>query len=589
MKIKPNMTDYETARQEFKLEVPEYFNYTVDTFEKQPPGKIALMVGNAEGTAIEKYTFDQLRRKINRFCNLLQKKGVKKGDRLLILMGWRYEWYIAMLAMIKLGVIPIPTTTQSRPRDLLYRFNASGAIGIISSHELVEVVDEVAPQCKTLKHKFIAGSRFDGWIDMNAAMEAESEDFTGWQKTRSDDAMLIYFTSGTVAYPRMVLHTQASYGIGHALTGRLWHDLKPDDIHWTMTDTGWGKAVWGCLFGQWIVGSTIFVSAAPKFEPQKTLTTLTRVGITNFCAPPTVYRILVREDLSQYDLSAIRHCTSAGEPLNPEVIRIWKDATGTEIYDGYGQTETVNTIANFRCIPIKPGSMGKAVPGFDVVILDEDGNEQPCGNEGHIAIRVKPHRPVGLFAEYVGDKESMAASFRGDFYYTGDKAYKDSDGYFWFLGRADDVIITSGYRIGPFEIESALLEHPAVKESAVVASPNEVRGEIVKAFIILNEGYEPSPSLVLELQNHVKRITAPYKYPRQIEFVKELPKTISGKIKRGELKRREWTTYKVSPDANCAAAPLSSNLRTPRSARPARTHSPKPLHQRQRSETSEIK
>ncbi len=547
MSIKPNMTDYESTYRDFKLEVPEYFNYTVDTFEKQNPKKIALMVGNADGTVIEKYTFEQMRRRINQCCNLLKKKGIKKGDRFLLLMGWRYEWYIVMLAMIKMGIIPIPTTTQSRPRDLLYRLNASGAIGLIASHELVEVVDEIAHQCKTLQYKFVAGSSFDGWIDINTAMDLESEDFTDIERTRSNDPMLIYFTSGTVAYPRMVLHTQASYGIGHRLTATFWQDIKPDDIHWTMTDTGWAKAAWGCLFGQWAAGATIYVSAATKFEPQKTLAALINAGITNFCAPPTVYRILVREDLSRYNLSSLRHCLSAGEPLNPEVIRIWKNATGCDIYDGYGQTETVNMIANFPCVPIKPGSMGKAVPGFDMVIVDEDGVEQPCGNEGHLAIRVIPNRPVGLFTEYIGDQESMKASFRGDFYYTGDKAYKDSDGYFWFMGRADDVIITSGYRIGPFEIESALLEHPAVKESAVVASPNELRGEIVKAFVILNEGYEPSPSLVLELQNHVKKITAPYKYPRQIEFVKELPKTISGKIKRGELKRREWTTYKVSP------------------------------------------
>jgi acyl-coenzyme A synthetase/AMP-(fatty) acid ligase len=549
--MEPNITDYEAALRECKLEVPEYFNYTVDVFEKQAREQgdhTALMIGSADGSGIENFTFDELRRKINQFCNVLRKLGVCKGDRLLILMGWRHEWYVAILAMIKLGVVPIPTTTQSRPRDLLYRFDASEAVGIVCAPELMDVVDQMADQSKTIKHKIVAGASNPcpaGWLDFNSVIASEPEEVDEWTSTRSDDPMLIYFTSGTVAYPKMVLHTQASYGIGHTLTSRLWQDIKPGDTHWTMTDTGWGKAAWGCLFGQWSMGATIFVSQAPKFEPQKTLATLGKAGITTFCAPPTVYRILVREDLSRYDLSSIRHCLSAGEPLNPEVIRIWKEATGCDIYDGYGQTETVNMIANFRCLPIKPGSMGKPVPGFDMVIVDEDGNERLCGNEGCLAIRVKPNRPVGLFSHYVNNEESMAASFRGDLYYTGDKAYKDSDGYFWFLGRADDVIITSGYRIGPFEIESALLEHAAVKESAVVASPHELRGEVVKAFVILNDGYEPSPALVLELQNHVKSITAPYKYPRMIEFVKELPKTISGKIKRGELKRREWATQKV--------------------------------------------
>jgi acyl-coenzyme A synthetase/AMP-(fatty) acid ligase len=547
------MKDYEAARREFKLVVPEYFNYTVDVFEKharERGDKIALMVGSTDGLTVEKYTFDQLRRKINQFCNVLTKLGLRKGDRVLILMGWCQEWYIAMLAFIKLGIVAIPTTTQSRPRDLLYRFNASSSIGIICSLELMGVVDAIAGESKSLKHKIVVGlskSASNGWIDFDKSVQAESEEYNNWEKTLSRDPMLIYFTSGTVAYPKMTLHTQASYGIGHTLTSTFWQDIKFDDIHWTMTDTGWAKAAWGCLFGQWIIGATIFISMAPKFEPQKTLVTIETVGVTSFCAPPTVYRILVREDLSQYNLSSIRHCISAGEPLNPEVIRIWKDATGCDIYDGYGQTETVNLIGNFRCLPIKPGSMGKAVPGFDVLVVDEDGKEQPYGHEGCIAIRVKPNRPVGMFECYVNDPESMAASFRGDLYYTGDKAYQDSDGYFWFLGRADDVIITSGYRIGPFEIESALLEHPAVKESAVVASPHELRGEVVKAFVILNQGYEPSPSLVLELQNHVKSITAPYKYPRLIEFVKELPKTISGKIKRGELKRREWSAVKIQP------------------------------------------
>ena len=550
--LPPNMPDYDSAARDFKLDVPERFNYTVDVFEKwvrQDRSRVCLLVGSADWSAIEKYTFEQLRRRINQFCHYLRALSLRKGDRVLVLMGWCPEWYVAMLGMIKLGVIPIPTTTQSRPKDLLYRLDTAGIVAICCSHDLVGVVDEVAPQSKTLRHKLVVGAGGPtpaGWTDFAAALVGQSEEFDDAEPTRSDDAMLIYFTSGTVAYPKMVLHTQASYGIGHTLTAKLWGDLRPEDTHWTMTDTGWGKAAWGCLFGQWTIGATVFVSAARKFEPQHTLHAIARAGITTFCAPPTVYRILVREDLRAYDLSSLRHCTSAGEPLNPEVIRIWQDAVGVPIHDGYGQTETVNLLANFRCMPIKPGSMGKPVPGFDVRILDDDGNELPPGNEGHIALRVKPDRPVGFFREYVSAPELMAASFRGDYYYTGDRAYRDSDGYFWFVGRGDDVIITSGYRIGPFEVESALLEHPAVRESAVVSSPNETRGEIVKAFVVLREGFAPSPNLVLELQQTVRSITAPYKYPRAIEFVKELPKTVSGKIKRAELRRREWSRQPVT-------------------------------------------
>jgi acyl-coenzyme A synthetase/AMP-(fatty) acid ligase len=547
----PNFSDYDAAVRELRLEVPEQFNYTVDVFEKwarQDRSRTALLIGSADWSTIQRHTFEEFRRKINRLCNLLRRLGVRKGDRVLMQMGWCPEWYVCILAMIKRGVIPIPTTTQSRARDVLYRLDLAGATAVICSAALAGVVEQVAGQSKTLKHKLVVGvgaaPAGGGWIDFHSACAAEDEEFDGWEPTRSDDPMLMYFTSGTVAYPKMVVHTQASYGIGHTLTARLWQDLKPDDVHWTMTDTGWAKAAWGCLFGQWTVGATVFVCAGPKFEPQKTLAMIAKAGITSLCAPPTVYRMLVREDLDSYDLSSLRHCTSAGEPLNPEVIRIWEKAVGVSIYDGYGQTETVNVLANFRCVPIRPGSMGKPVPGFDVLIVDERGAEQPCGNEGHIALRVKPNRPVGFFQGYLSAEETMAASFQGDLYYTGDRAYKDGDGYFWFVSRADDVIITSGYRIGPFEVESALLEHPAVKESAVVASPDEMRGEIVKAFVVLAPRHTASPQLALELQQHVRAVTAPYKYPRAIEFVSELPKTISGKVKRGELRRREWAGWK---------------------------------------------
>jgi acyl-coenzyme A synthetase/AMP-(fatty) acid ligase len=406
-------------------------------------------------------------------------------------------------------------------------------------------IEDELENCPTMKTLILATGRRKGWVEWDRALDDASPYLEGIEKTRSDDTMLLYFTSGTVSYPKMVLHTQASYAIGHRITATFWQDLKPTDLHWTVTDTGWAKAAWGSLFGQWTNGACVFNHASRgKFDAKLTLRLIETVGVTTFCAPPTAYRMFAQLDLKQYDLSSIRHCMSAGEPLNPEIIRVWEEATGSKIYDGYGQTETVNLTANFRCKPVKVGSMGLPTPGFDVRVLDEDGNEAPDGEEGYVAVRVRPDRPVGLFKEYWKKPEETASVFQGDWYYTGDKAYRDEDGYFWFVGRADDVILSSGYRIGPFEVESALIEHPAVMEAAVIAAPDEVRGEIVKAFIILADDFEPSDELVRELQDHVKTVTAPYKYPRAIEFVKELPKTISGKIRRGELKKKAWEGWK---------------------------------------------
>jgi acetyl-CoA synthetase/medium-chain acyl-CoA synthetase len=359
--------------------------------------------------------------------------------------------------------------------------------------------------------------------------------------TRSQDPAMIYFTSGTTGGPKMVLHTQASYPFAHILTGKYWLDLQPDDLHWNLSDTGWAKAAYSNLFGPWRTGTAVFIQhSTGRFDAQETLRLLEQHGITTFCAPPTAYRMMVLEDLQRYNLSRLRHCVGAGEPLNPEVIAAWKAGTGLTIYDGYGQTETVILVANYPCLEVKPGSMGKPVPGFDVAIIDADtGTVLPPGEEGDIAVRVKPQRPFGLFQEYWQNPEGTQNSFRGDWYITGDRGMCDADGYFWFVGRADDVIISAGYRIGPFEVESALIEHDAVAESAVVASPDEMRGAIVKAFVVLAPGQSPSATLAEELQEHVKRLTAPYKYPREIEFVSDLPKTISGKIRRIELRQRE--------------------------------------------------
>ena len=435
----------------------------------------------------------------------------------------------------------MPGTTLLTAKDIEYRITQAEASMAITDLENSDKVNAAAGGCPTLESLVIVGGERQGWFSFSNQIDQASRILDHVEPTRSDDPLLIYFTSGTVGYPKMVVHTEASCAIGHTLTAKYWHDLKSTDLMWTLSDTGWAKAAYGKLFGQWSLGAAVMQhDARGRFDARMTLGMIERYGVTSFCAPPTAYRMMVLEDLSLYDFSNLRHCTGAGEPLNPEVMKQWEDGTGLQIYDGYGQTETVLLVGNFRCNEIKPGSMGKPVPGFVIDIVDDEGNKVPDGEEGQIAVKIKPVRPVGLFKEYWRNPEAMETSFYGDWYFTGDKAYKDSDGYFWFVGRADDVIISAGYRIGPFEVESALIEHPAVAESAVVASPDELRGEIVKAFIILAPGYLPSDELVENLQSHVRSTTAPYKYPRLVEFVSELPKTVSGKIRRVELREMEF-------------------------------------------------
>jgi len=453
-----------------------------------------------------------------------------------------------LLGLIKIGAVPMPTTTLCTPRDIEYRVVQAEATLVITDQENTGKVEEAAGDCPSLKTLMVVDGSKKGWIGYEEQMDKASSRLDNADPTRSDDPLLIYFTSGTVGYPKMVLHTQASYGLAHVITAKFWQDLNPTDLQWTLSDTGWAKAAYGKLFGQWTQGAAVMQhDAKGRFDAPLTLSILEKYGVSCFCAPPTAYRMLVLEDLKKYDLSVLRHCTGAGEPLNPEVMKQWEDGTGLTIYDGYGQTETVLLVGNYRAIPIKPGSMGKPTPGFQVAVVDDDGQEMPAGQEGQIAVKVNPERPVGMFREYWRDGEAMERSFQGDWYFTGDKAYRDDDGYFWFVGRADDVIISAGYRIGPFEVESALIEHPAVAESAVVASPDPVRGEIVKALVILSPGYVGSDELVLSLQEHVRTATAPYKYPRAIDFVTELPKTISGKIRRVELREAEFKNNGQTP------------------------------------------
>ncbi len=551
--LPPNMTDYLQTRASFRLEVPEVYNYArdvVDAWAAREPGKLALLAVGPDGGDPRRFSFADLAASSNRAANFLAARGLRKGDRVFVMLPRIPEWYDVVLGCIKLGAVPVPGTTLLTARDIAYRLERAGATAAVTDAEGVSKVDVAAEPLglEPLERLWVgdpeAGDAVpQGWSSWASGLEEASERPPDVEPTRADDPLLIYFTSGTVAYPKMVLHTQASLGIGHQITARFWQDLKPSDLHWTLSDFGWAKAAWGKLFGQWALGAANFLwdlRGKPDFDLMLRL--IGRHGVSTFCAPPTVYRGLVQLDLGAYDWSGLRHCVSAGEPLNPEVIKVWRDATGLTIYDGYGQTETVNLLANYRCMPVRPGSMGKPAPGFDVCVVDDDGDVLGPRQEGHVAVRVKPERPVGLFREYWRDPEATAGAFRGDWYYTGDRAEVDEDGYFWFVGRSDDVIISSAYRIGPFEVESALVEHVAVAEAAVVGKPDPDRGQIVKAFVILAPGHTGSEALVLELQDHCKRVSAPYKYPREIEFVDELPKTISGKIRRVELREREGSS-----------------------------------------------
>ena len=538
-----NMTDYKATYDNFKWNVPEYYNFALDDFDKWTGDKTktALVTVSEDGTRASKLSFWELSMRAGKFANVLKKMGLKRGDRIFLMLPRSEEWYIAMLGMIKSGVAAMPTPNLVTGHDIDYRINSAGAVMALTDAEGAAKVDAARDKIPGLKHRMVigqsrpGGGAFEKLMD-ESPREFNPDDFGG--KTRSTDPMLIYFTSGTTGNPKMVRHIQA-YALSHIVTAKFIQDLRPTDIIWVHADTGWAKAAYGKIFGQWIIGATVMQwKMGAKFEPRYIPEIIQRFGVTVFCAPPTAYKLLIGQlDLAKYDWKELRHCLSAGEPLNPEVIKSWKEKTGLYIYDYYGQTETIPLVANYACLPIRAGSMGKPTPGHIVEILDDDCNPVPVNEEGHIAVKVKPVNPPSIFEGYW--KAESGASFVGDWYFTGDRAYKDEDGYFWFVGRSDDLIKSSGYRIGPFEVESALQEHKAVMENAVIGVPDDLKGQIVKAFVVLRQGYAGGPELVKDLQEHVKKVTAPYKYPREIEFVSELPKTISGKIRRVELRKME--------------------------------------------------
>jgi acyl-coenzyme A synthetase/AMP-(fatty) acid ligase len=538
----PNLTSYDSARDEFQLSVPARFNPVVDILERwagEDPDALALLSLDGSGRPVGSQTTSDLARESRRAARALLELGVVKGDRVFVMLPRVPAWYAVVLGAIRIGAVPMPGPNLLTSKDIQYRVGLAEAAVVVVDPAGAAKVDAVPGGLPSVRRRLCwddGRGTPKGWLDLDTVLAAAGDGPTPVDPTAAEDPMFVYFTSGTVSAPKMVLHSQASYGLGHVTTARFWQDLREGDRHWTVSDTGWAKATWGGLFGQWHEKATVVQVALGRPDADTILRLLAEHQITSFCAPPTLYRLLIQTDLTAYDLSALRHCTSAGEPLNPEVIRAWREGTGgLTVYDGYGQTETTNVVANFRGMPVRPGSMGRPTPGYVVEVLDELGGRAPDGVVGSVAVQADP-RPVGLFCSYYRDETATAAAFRNGWYYTGDKAARDSDGYFWFEGRSDDVITSSAYRIGPFEVESALVEHPAVAESAVVGRADADRTEIVCAFVILAEGVEGTAELAAELQEHVKTSTAPYKYPREVHFVTELPKTVSGKIRRSELR-----------------------------------------------------
>jgi acetyl-CoA synthetase/medium-chain acyl-CoA synthetase len=543
-----DLGEYRRARGEYRLAAPEQFNFgfdVVDRWAREVPDAIALW-WTGDDAPDRRLTFAEVRHRSDRLAGALLAADLEPGERVMVHLPSVPEWWETMVALAKAGLVAIPTTTQLTAKDVVFRIESADIHAVITDPEGVAKIeglqgsDEGDHALASLRVRVqIGGSVPRGWSDYEELIASAPHDVS-LPPTASGDPSLIYFTSGTTGPPKMVLHTQASYGLGHTITADFWLEhLEPGVVHWNMSDPGWAKTAYVGYFGAWIRGATTFLAHHPgKFDPKHTLSVLEQYPVESLCAPPTVYRMLVQEDLTAFRPGALRECRAAGEALNPEVLEKWKKGTGITIREGYGQTETVFICGGLPGLPVKPGSMGLPPPGIELGIVDEKGVPRPVGGVGQIAVRVRPQRPVGLFEGYWHAPEATAECFVGDWYLTGDCARMDEDGYFWFEARADDVIKSSAYRIGPFEVESALMEHPAVAEVAVVGKPDPKRTEIVKAFVVLAAGYEGTDDLRVELQEHVKRTTAPYKYPREIEFLDELPKTVTGKIRRVELRAR---------------------------------------------------
>jgi acetyl-CoA synthetase len=540
--VKTNYKSYEDFIQNCKISVPNNFNFgfdVVDEIAKSEPNKKAMVWCDSEG-AEKTFTFEDIKRESNKAANFFKSLGIKKGDAVILMLKRHYEYWHCAIALHKIGALLIPVTHLLTAKDIKYRVKAADVKVIVAASDvrIIDIINEAKKDLAELKHVVSVRNKVDGWIEYSKEVERFSDTLprpVGDEATTSKDKFLLYFTSGTTGMPKMVYH-DFSYPLGHIITARFWQNLDENSLHLTVADTGWAKASWGKIYGQWLCGACIFVYDYERFDYHELLSRIAHYKVTSFCAPPTVYRYMIKEDFSKYDLSNLKYAQTAGEPLNPEVFMKFKKMTGLEIKEGFGQTESVAFVATFPWMKVKPGSVGKPSAGWKVDIVDHQNNSCRVGEEGRLVIRVEDYKPIGLFCGYYKDDIMTEKALKDGIYDTGDMAYKDEDGYIWFIGRSDDVIKSSGYRIGPFEVESALVEHPSVLECAITGVPDDIRGSVVKATIVLVKDYNPSPELILELQNHVKRITAPYKYPRIIEFVKELPKTISGKIKRKHIR-----------------------------------------------------
>jgi acetyl-CoA synthetase len=539
-----SFTSQEDFEKNFEFVIPENFNFAYDVMDvwaEETPDRLALLWCNDKGIE-RRFTFADIRRESNKVASYLLSLGIGKGDFVMLIMKRRYQFWLTMLALHKIGAVAIPASFLLTKKDLVYRMKCADVKAIVATgdEEILEHINEAYTERPTLKHRISIGPIVpEGWDDFKAGVKNAPE-YKGKRVTNSNDFLLMYFTSGTNGEPKMAIHDH-TYPLGHIGTAAFWHDLHMGSLHLTVADTGWAKATWGKMYGQWIAGATLFVYDHEKFHAADILEKVGQYRITSFCAPPTIYRFMIREDLSRFDLSSLENVTTAGEALNSAVYDKFLEITGLEIREGFGQSETTCLIATTPWMKTKPGSMGKPMPQYDIHLLKADGSEAKVGEEGQIAIRTDQKKPIGLCCEYYHNDEETKKSWHDGFYFTGDLAYKDEDGYFWFVGRADDVIKSSGYRIGPFEVESALMTHPSVVECAITGVPDDIRGMVVKATIVLGKEWKDraNEDLVKELQDHVKRTTAPYKYPRIIEFVDELPKTHSGKIRRVEIREND--------------------------------------------------
>ncbi len=536
---------YEEFKSGFEIAIPESFNFAYDVVDEialASPDKTAMVWCDDKGNEAV-FTFGQMKYFSDKAANFFRSKGIRKGDPVMLILKRHFTFWFCTLGLNKIGAVTIPATHLLTAKDIVYRNNAADIKMIVCVPDpiVMQHIEDSEDKSPSLKHKVLIGEDREGWINFSKGMDGSPELFLRPgpdEAVKNDDAMLLYFTSGTTGMPKMVTH-DFTYPLGHIVTALYWQNVRDNGLHFTIADTGWAKSAWGKIYGQWISGSAVMTYDYDKFVPGDILGVIEKYKVTTFCAPPTIYRFLIKEDLKAFDLSNLKNCVVAGEPLNPEVYKFFYEKTGLKLMEGYGQTECTVALATYPWMTPKPGSMGKPSPGYDIDIVDETGNSCEIGNEGEIVIYTGKRKPVGMFRGYYRDDELTTRVWSDGVYRTGDMAWRDEDGYYWFVGRADDIIKSSGYRIGPFEVESALIEHPAVLECAVTAVPDPDRGQVVKATIVLSKNYKPGDDLAKELQEHVKKVTAPYKYPRIVEFVTELPKTISGKIRRVQIREKD--------------------------------------------------